>query len=200
MILIEEAQDGSLLLVQGTDKTPASDPEMISLLRSFKRLQEGMDKERSPEKVAELMSTSGARLMLRLCATLAARLQDVDASIESMAEAIEETSAAEPPAPEGVLLTIDEVRLVLQPLATSAQVFAQMAAETERAPQVPGAPHPAQAAAAYRQIEHALGMLASRLDLGLRAYESAAAEEAAAEAAEEAEEAEADDEDAEEDA
>jgi hypothetical protein len=184
MILTEEGLDGSLLLVDGAEKTPLDDPELTALIRSFRRLQEGLDKDKTPEKVAELIATSAVRLLTRLSATVASRLQDLEGALGDLQE---NPPGGDAPAPEGVLLTIDECRLVVSPLFAAANTFGQMAQAVSQSPQDPSHPPREQVAASYLQVQEAIGMLGSRLALGLKAYELAAAEEAAAEAAEEAE-------------
>lgn len=186
MIQTEEGQDGTLLLVNGADKAPLEDAEMTALLRSLKRLQEGLDKDKSPEKVAELMVTSGARLLLRLGATIASRLQELDDDLAEVAAMAEQGGGGETPQVEGILLTIDECRIIVNPLFAAANTFGGMAQQIAQAPQDPNAPPREQLAATYQQVQEAIGMAASRIAFGLKAYEAAAAEEAAAEAAEEA--------------
>lgn len=190
MIQTEEGQDGSLLLVNGADKTPLEDPEMTALLRSLKRLQEGLDKDKSPEKVSELVVTSAARLLLRLGATIASRMQDLEDDLAEVAALAEQGGgASEAPQQEGILLTIDECRLIVNPLFAAANTFAGMAQQILAAPQDPSSPPKEQIAATYQQVQEAIGMAASRIAFGLKAYEAAAAEEAAAEEAEQAEQA-----------
>ena len=181
MIKTEEALDGTLLYVDGTEKRPVSDPEVQALLRSFGRLQETVDQDGSPEAVTKVFVTSGVRLLARLAATLGHRMQELGEIVDELdeAEAARQEDGGAAPA-EGILFTIDEARLLQQPLAVAAETFGAMAANIAQAPQDPAFPPREQIAQSYLQLQAVLGGAAGRLALGLKAHEAAAAEEAAA--------------------
>ena len=179
MIQTEEQTDGTLLLVDGADRVPLDDDELVDLVRAFARQQEVLDKDRSPEKAAEVIAASLFRLLKRLTATVALRLQELDDDVGRVAEGQGEP----PPPPEGILVTIDEARLVVNPVLSAAQLVGSLLAQMVAAP---NAAEQADVIASYRQTQEALSLLGSRLVYGLRAYEAAAQEEADEEAAEEA--------------
>lgn len=199
MILIQEDEKtGELHYQVEGQSVPVADPEMAETLRSLARFQKTMAEAKDPAAAIDAMVRSGARLFLRLAATMGARVQGLSGELEGLEEDVERVAdvaaAGGDDEAEAVKLTMDEARLVVGPALEAAQLIGTI---VQNIRQAAPSPTPEQTAhiATLAHNEQTLGTFSSMLRFKIAAIETAAAEEARLEAEEEAAEGDEDEED-----
>lgn len=172
MIKATERPDGTMMYEEGPgiEPVPIDDDELVALLRGLQRFQGVLDADKSPTAVADAMVRSGARLLVRLAATMGHRLQQAFEAIETLEEAQGEGAG------DAITITADEARTLVTPLIAAANTFGAMAGQIESANPPPE--NAAELVQTYRNIQASLGQFGSMLGFKLRAIELAEAEEA----------------------